>query len=324
MSSANVTASETGEGRLDVGAAFRSPVLALTLAALFWSGNFIAGRALRGHIDPVTLNFTRWLIALVLLAPFVWRDMRASLAVMRREWRLVLGLGATGIAAFHTLNYLALQTTTATNALLTLSLAPIAILAGAAMIGLERPNRRQLVGAFISIAGAVILITRGEFATIQNASFVIGDLWMLVSVVIWACYSLLLRRRPPDLPQNVALAASVAAGLVMLIPFLFLSPATSLAAFASVPTLAGIGYVAVFASVIAFLFWSHGVSRLGPSRSGQFILLMPVFGAALAVILLGERLAPTQIVGALFVLTGIAVVERRLKPHSTPVGRLGN
>ena len=308
---ADTAAPVPAHSKLGAAAMFHSPILALALAALFWSGNFIAGRALSGHIDPVTLNFTRWLIAIILLVPFVWRDMRTSAAVVRREWRLILGLGATGIAAFHTMTYLALQTTTATNALLILSLAPIAILAGAAMLGLERPNRRQLAGAITSIVGAGILITRGKLATIHNTTFVVGDLWMLVSVAIWASYSLLLRRRPADLLPNVALAASIAAGLIFLIPFLLLGSRTNLTAFASLPTLAGIGYVAVFASIFSFMFWSYGVSRLGPSRSGQFILLMPVFGAVLAAILLGERPAPVEIVGALLVLTGIVIVERR-------------
>src|SRR5688572_20907852 len=93
-------------------AALRSPALALPLAALFWSRNFVAGRALRGAIDPVTLNFLRWLLALAIIAPFVWQSTWAALPVLRREWRLITALGATGIAAFHILIYLALQSTT--------------------------------------------------------------------------------------------------------------------------------------------------------------------------------------------------------------------
>jgi drug/metabolite transporter (DMT)-like permease len=125
-------------------AAFRSPAVALALAALFWSGNFVAGRALRGQVDPVTLNFLRWLIALALIAPFVWRSTAASLAVLRREWRLILALGATGIASFHTLVYLALQSTTATSALLMLSLAPIVTLLASAAVGMEHPTNSQI------------------------------------------------------------------------------------------------------------------------------------------------------------------------------------
>jgi drug/metabolite transporter (DMT)-like permease len=101
----------------------------------------------------------------------------------------------------------------------------------------------------------------------------------------------------------------------MLIPFLIINPATNIAELASVWTMAGIGYTAIFASVIAFLFWSYGVSQLGPSRAGQFINLMPIFGAALAFTLLGESPVPSQFAGGALVLAGIALVERRPKPH---------
>src|SRR5687767_5903388 len=93
----------------------RSPALALSLATLFWAGNFVAARGLRDEVDPVTLNFARWLVAFVLFIPFVWRDVLAHSRVVLREWRLMLGLGLTGIAAFHSLVYVALQTTTATS-----------------------------------------------------------------------------------------------------------------------------------------------------------------------------------------------------------------
>ena len=296
-----------------LGVVLRAPGLALTLAALFWSGNFVAGRELRHQIDPVTLNFSRWLVALAVLAPFVWRDLPACLPVLRREWRLVIGLGATGIAAFHTMVYIALETTTTTNALLTLSLSPIAILAGAALSGLERPVKRQVIGALVSIVGAAILVTRGDLAVITTANFDRGDLWMLAAIAIWAVYSLLLRRRPADLPQVVALFASVAAGLVLLLPFLFLAPRTPAAAFVSVPVALSIGYIALFASVAAFLLWSYGVSRLGPTHSGQFILLMPVFGTVLAAATLRELPTLAQIIGGAIVLAGLQWMSSRFR-----------
>jgi drug/metabolite transporter (DMT)-like permease len=298
--------------------ALRSPLLALTLTPLFWSGNFIVGRALREDIDPVTLNFARWLIALVILAPFVWRDAAATLHVVRREWRLIVGLGATGIAAFQTLVYVALQSTTATNALFILSLTPIAILAGAVLIGTEQPGARQLAGALVSIFGAAILITRGDIATIVAAGFDIGDLWMLLGVAIFAAYSLLLRRRPADLPAGVALAASIAVALALLAPMMALNAGTEFAAFRSAPVVLGLVYVAVFSSVVAFLFWTYGVSQLGPTRSGQFIHLMPVFGAALAAGVLGEMPTLTQVTGGALVLLGILAVERRTDRPSAP------
>jgi drug/metabolite transporter (DMT)-like permease len=307
---ASMVSSKSGRAR----AAFRSPALALALAALFWSGNFVAGRALRGHVDPVTLNFLRWLIALALIAPFVWRSTAASLPVLRREWRLILALGATGIASFHTLVYLALQSTTATSALLMLSLAPIATLLASAAGGMEHPTNRQIGGALISIVGAGVLITRGNLTGIISQGFNVGDLWMLLAIVIWAAYSLLLRRRPADLPSPVALAASIAAALAMMVPALILGSSTPVAAsLGSFPVLLSIAYIAIFASAIAFLFWTYGVSRLGPTRAGQFVNLMPIFGAGLAFSVLGEMPTLAQVAGAALVLSGIAFVEGRAR-----------
>lgn len=288
----------------------RSPALALSLATLFWSGNFIAGRALHAVIDPLSLNFLRWSLALLLLSPFLWLATRSSLRALRREWRLILALGATGIAAFHALVYLALQSTTATNALLVLSLAPILTLIGAALTGAGRFSGIQIAGALISIAGAGILITRGDAGDTLAHGFNAGDLWMLLAVVVWAVYSLLLRRRPADLSPSVTLVASVAAALGLMLPLYLFAP-TPLAALGSMSVLLSIGYIALFASVFAFLLWSRGVAALGPARAGQFVHLMPVFGPVLAFVLLGEAPTAAQVTGAVLVLCGIAIVERR-------------
>lgn len=310
---ASLTSTEAGATK--AGAVLRSPALALTLAALFWSGNFVAGRALRGHVDPVTLNFMRWLIALTIIAPFVWRSATASLPVLRREWRLIVALGATGIASFHTLVYLALQSTTATSALLMLSLAPIVTLLASASVGMEHPTNRQIGGALISIVGAGVLITRGNLTGILSQGFNVGDLWMLLAVLVWTAYSLLLRRRPADLPSPVALAASIAAALTMMVPLLFVGGSTPIATRTSVPVLLSTAYIAIFASAIAFLFWTYGVSRLGPARAGQFVNLMPIFGAGLAFSVLGEVPTLAQVAGAALVLSGIAFVEGRARQH---------
>lgn len=290
---------------------------ALACAALLWSGNFIAGRALRDDIDPATLNLLRWALCLLIFLPWVgpkaWRYRR----VVAREWRLLLALGATGIAAFHTLVYLALTSTTAINALLMLSLAPTTILVGAALTGGSRPSRTQWAGTLVSLAGACILVTRGSTAVLFGLAPARGDLWMIVAVLLWAVYSLLLRRRPADLPQDVALAASIVPAIALLLPAVTLS--ATVAPLALTPRLlAALTYIAVFASLIAFLLWSYGVSTIGPERAGQFVQLMPVFGAALAVVLLGETIVLPQLAGALCVFAGIALVQRRPRPRARP------
>lgn len=299
-----------------------SPLLALAVAAFFWSGNFIAGRALRGLIDPLTLNFLRWSLALLIMTPFFWRSIRSSWPLLRRHWRLMLALGATGFAGFQTLVYVALQTTTATNAILVLSLAPITILLGSGLIGLERITTRQVVGAPISILGACVVITRGDPQGIIAQGFNSGDLWMVAAVALWTVYALLLRRRPAGLPPSVTLLASIVAALAAMIPLL---PFASIpdASLATLPALLSIGYIVVGSSTVAFLLFSYGASQVGPARAGQFVHLMPVFGAFLAFVVLGEVPTAAQLVGAVLVLSGIAVVEgAALNPFSgTPADR---
>jgi drug/metabolite transporter (DMT)-like permease len=299
-----------GNGTTRVPSLLRSPILALTLAALFWAGSFVVGRALRDNVDPVALTFFRWLISLLVFAPFVWREIASHARVVLREWRLIVGLGATGIALFHPLVYVALQHTSATNALLTFSLSPVVILLGASLANRKRPTAWESTGVLVSMVGVAILITRGDLRVVRSTGFNVGDLWMLAAVAVWACYSLLLRRRPADLPQMATLVSSVAVALPMLLPFMLFA-ASGNPFHLSVPALLGTFYIAIFGSVIGFLFWSRGVSDLGPTRAGQFVHLMPVFGAALSFVLLGEPLSFPQILGAGFVLFGIVLIETK-------------
>jgi drug/metabolite transporter (DMT)-like permease len=301
-----------GNGATRVPSLLRSPILALTLAALFWAGSFVVGRALRDDVDPVALTFFRWLISLLVFAPFVWRDITSHAHVVLREWRLIVGLGATGIALFHPLVYVALQHTSATNALLTFSLSPVVILLGASLTNRKRPTAWESTGVLASMVGAAILITRGDLGVVRSTGFNAGDLWMLSAVVVWAGYSLLLRRRPADLPQMATLVASIAIALPMLLPFaLIATSGNPLHLHLSAPVLLGTFYIAIFGSVIGFLFWSHGVTDLGPARAGQFVHLMPLFGAGLSFVFLGEPLSFPQVLGAGFVLFGIVLIETR-------------
>jgi drug/metabolite transporter (DMT)-like permease len=204
---------------------------------------------------------------------------------------------------------LALVETTAVNALLIVTLAPITIMAGAAAIGQERPSGLQWFGSLVSLTGAFVLVSRGSLAVLTNMDPNKGDVWMLGAVLAWAVYSLLLRRRPRDLPQDVTLAASIIAALGLLLP---LPPLQGSARFNATPaTLGALGYIAIFASLIAFLLWSYGVNEIGAARAGQFVNLMPVFGAGLAVLLLGERVTASQVIGAGLVFAGILLVQRR-------------
>jgi drug/metabolite transporter (DMT)-like permease len=178
---------------------------------------------------------------------------------------------------------------------------------------MERPSKQQVGGALISLLGAYVLITRGNITGLLAQGLNPGDLWMVLAVIVWAAYSLLLRRRPADLPSAVALSTSVVAALALMLPLMMFATSTPSTALGSISVLLSIGYIALFASAIGFLLWSRGLSELGPIRAGQFVHLMPIFGAALAFPLLGEVPTLAQITGATLVLVGIAFVERRTR-----------
>lgn len=219
--------------------------IALVLTELLWSSNFVIGRAVREEITPVTLNFLRWAIALAVLLPFTLRDLRAHRATLLRHWKLLALLGLTGIAAFQTLCYVALATTTALNTILLLSLAPLAIvLVSWAALG-ERATRNQTAGLAISLGGAAILILRGDWATLSGMRFHAGDLWMIVAVALWAAYSVLLRRRPPEVPPLALHAGSVLTGTLWMLPAFAWQTARGDAHPAGADAWAAVGFIAV-------------------------------------------------------------------------------
>ncbi len=294
-----------------VPATLKSPHLLLMGAAFFWAGNFIVGRALRGDIPPVSLNVWRWTIALIILLPLSFAHLRQYHLLLAEQWKLIVGLGATGIAAFHTCVYVALTTTPAVNALLFLSTAPVVIALLSWLAFGETATLRQGLGILISLLGALVLIARGNSTTLMSLRFNPGDLWMLIAVPMWAIYSVLLKRRPSQVPQLALLTASVIVGLVLLLPLYLWQVGRGETMVMTGANMLGLLYIAVCASVIAFLCWNRGVAEIGPVKAGLFIHLMPVFGAILAVVFLGEAVAFYQIFGAVLVFSGIALTNQR-------------
>lgn len=292
-------------------AALSSPYLLLAGASLFWAGNFIVGRALRGDVPPVALNFWRWLIALALLLPLGLPTVRHHRALLLREWRLVLVLAASGVAGFQSLVYQALTQTTAINALLIVTLTPICIVILSWLFWRERLGGWPTVGVLVSLLGAVVVISRGETARLLEVRLNPGDLWMLVAVWLWALYSVLLRRRPRELPLLPLLVACVLVGLLILLPLYGWRLQAGEGMVLRGTTLLGLLYVGIFPSAVAFTFWNRGVAAVGATVAGMFLHLMPVFGALLAVLFLGERLAPYHGLGLLLVFGGIALTSRR-------------
>lgn len=290
----------------------RHPWLLLTLATLFWSGNFVLGRAVNARVPPVGLAFWRWALALALLLPLSWRELRASWRPLLRSWKVLLPLGVLGVGSFNTLVYVGLRSTTATNALLLNAACPAFILALSAAARVARPTGLQVTGIALSLAGVAAIVARGDPAALLALSPNAGDLWVLLAVVAWAAYTVLLVRRPAGVPPRALLTALAAVGLLFIAPLRALeaaSPAAPPMAL-DLATALSVGYVAGFASVAAFLCWNGAVAAIGPGRAAPFLNLMPAFGTALAALLLGERFHAFHAAGIALILGGVWLAGR--------------
>lgn len=290
-----------------------SPYLLVTLAPLFWSGNFVLGRALGDSIPPIALSFWRWALALLILLPFTLVRVRAELGLIRRHLGVLSLLGLLGVANFNTFVYLGLQTTTATNAVLLQSTTPVLIVALSFLLFRQRVSPRQAVGILVSLLGVAAIVLRGDPAALAGLALNRGDFWVLGAVLTWALYSVCLRWRPAGIDPLVFLTATIAVAVLALLP-LYLWELGRVGAFAvNAVTLSAIGYVAVFPSVLAYIFWNRAVAELGANRTGQFLHLMPVFGTLLAMLLLGERMQGFHLAGIGLIAAGIWLATARLR-----------
>ncbi|MHB8910431.1 MAG: DMT family transporter [Syntrophales bacterium] len=283
-----------------------SPYLLLTLTALFWAGNAVLARALHTLLPPATMAFWRWVLALLLLSPFVLRPMYEERSLLTASWKRLALLGVLGVGCYNTFLYAALQTTTATNGVLINSMTPLLIvLMGRVLFGV-RMTRRQQVGILLSLAGVIGIVSRGDIAALVRLDFNRGDLLLVGGALTWALYTVLLRWRPAGIGTLAFLGTTVASGIVLLmLPLYLIELASGRIAVWNAATGAGMVYFAVFPSILAYLFWSGGVQRIGANRAGLFLHLVPVFGVVLAVTFLGERLHLFHLAGAAAIFTGI-------------------
>lgn len=288
------------------------PQLALALSSLFWAGNFIVGRALRDQVEPVSLNFWRWLIALIIVAYFSLKVVRQHRKLLLEHWQFILILAITGIAGFHIGVYQALQTTTAINAVLFLSITPVMIVIGSRIAFHEPILIKQAVGILISLLGVLALLTHGEPERLLKLQFNTGDLWMLMSVLLWSIYSVILKQKPVQLPQAALLASTIFTGVVVMTPLYLATRSEGIGLDLSYSTLGGLLYISIFASVVAYFCWNYGVSRIGPNKAGTYLHLMPLFGAVLSMLFLGEGIHNYHLLGAALIATGIALANRAI------------
>ena len=283
----------------------------LALANLLWAGNWVIGRALRDAFDPVSLNFWRWVIAVVVLAPFALPGLAAKREVIRRHAAILALLAVLSVSIFQSLVYLGLQSTTAVNAVLINCAGPLFILLFAWLIDGERASLRQLAGFLVSVAGILVILSRGEPARLAQLEFHSGDAWIVLAIAIWGAYSVLLKRRPPELGGLHFLFVISAAGVLFLAPVFAFQVVQAPPRPPTLPEALAVLYVGLAASVAAYLFWNRGTAIVGANAAGFTLYLLPIFGTLLAIAFLGETFGAFHAVGTATIVAGIVLATRK-------------
>ncbi|AMU87947.1 hypothetical protein ATM17_02640 [Sphingopyxis macrogoltabida] len=281
----------------------------LTFTALFWAGNSIVGRAARELVPPAALSFWRWTFALMLLLPLAWPYLKRDWPVLRVNWPIVAVLGALAIGSFNILLYTGLQSTTALNSMLIQSAQPALILIVGALVMRDRTSVRQVAGVLVSLAGVLAIVGRGDPALLIALQLNLGDAIIGGAVLLWALYSVLLRRRPAVHPLSF-LAASIIVGIVVIAPVYAIELWSGKRIVAAPGSALAIAYVSVFPSFLAYLFFNRGVELIGSAATGQYMNVMPLMGAGLAMLFLGETLHLFHVAGLALIVAGIWVAGR--------------
>lgn len=283
------------------------PYLLLSLAALFWAGNWVVGRAVREAMPPLALNFWRWLVAALLLAPVALPRLAGKGAALRRHRLLLFLLGFTGVALFQALIYTGLRYTASVNGVLMNSASPLFIILVAWLLDRERVTPRQLLGVGVSFLGILVIMNRGDVAGLRHFRFNPGDLVVLLGMPVWGVYSVLVRRRPAEIDALALVFVIAVIGVAIMAPLYAVE-----SAFFAVPRLGwgsagAVLYIACFASIGAYLCWNRGVELVGPNRAGFTIHLLPAFATVLAVLTLGESVHLFHLVGIATILAGVGL-----------------
>ncbi|MGD9049837.1 MAG: DMT family transporter, partial [Anaerolineae bacterium] len=261
----------------------------VNLATLTWATNMALGRWLRADIGPLTLAASRFLIASLIYALLLRRRPAEERRLGKDRW-LVLGMALSGVTLFAPLLYLGLRYTTTANATLINGLGPLITGLLATQLIHEPMSRRQVLGAIAGLVGIVVLLSGGSLAFWQVARVNIGDLIILGAVALWGLYSVLGRRVMRHRSALSATAFSAFLGL----PPLLLAAVWELQRIPIQPQpelIVAILYIGIAPTVIGFLAWNAGVHRLSASGAMVFYNTLPLYGALLGTLILGEALS---------------------------------
>ncbi|GEN46834.1 DMT family transporter [Alkalibacillus haloalkaliphilus] len=284
----------------------------LMITVIIFSGNLLVGKAI-SDLPPITITFFRCLIALLIVIPFAWKQLKWQNHVLFENWKPLLGFALTGIVTFNVLVYLALNYTSAINAGIVEASTPMFAVILGFFILKERLNKRQLFGIGLSFVGAVWVLSNGSINMLLSMQFNPGDLIMLLAILVWAVYSLV-KQHNHKFPIYSSIVAMLSIAVVFLIPMMLVE--WYIVGYPFVQTdinhWLGLIYLGIFPSFIALMLWNLAVADIGPSLSSVFLNLLPVFTTIGAVLFLNETLLLAHVLGGLLVIVGVLLVNLNL------------
>ena len=283
----------------------------LIFATLFWSGNFIVGKAASFfEIPPFTLNFYRWIFAWLILAPFTLKEIFKKKNYILKNIKLILILGITSISVFNSIVYYSLNFTQVISGVLMISTIPVMIIFFCWIFKIEKTNFHQILGVIFSLLGVIVIVTKADLGKLLNLNFNKGDLWMVAAMFSWAMYSAMLRKKKFELSQISLLQTIISAGLILLLPAYLIEMALGYRLNIHLPFILTLSYVVLFPGLASFFFWIKGISLIGSNRAGIFLHLMPIFSTIMAILIFKEKFMTFHLIGALLIITGIILSSK--------------
>jgi drug/metabolite transporter (DMT)-like permease len=287
-----------------------NPHLLLFLTSLFWAAHWIVARAVVPYASPTGMAFWRWAAAIALLAPFAAPALVREWPAIRRAWRPILFFGTCGTVVYNVIGYYGIRDSTATNAAMFQSLTPAWIPLAAWLMFRERIRVITAAGLALSFAGALVILSRLDFDVLANLQANPGDLWLLGNTALWALYTACLRWKPAGVGDIAFMFAVMLAGMLTGIPAYLIDLAAGGRVEPSAPFILGVLFLAAFPSILCYLMWNKAVAIIGPAKAGAYLHLIPILGAAMAMLFLGERLHLYHAVGLALILGGVWLAMR--------------
>ena len=285
----------------------------LFLATLFWSGNFIVGKiAGLNEIPPISLNFFRWSLAFLILLPFTYKEMIEKKKLILKNILLLCFLGITAVSIFNSALFYSLKSTQVITGVLMISTVPVMIIFFSSLLKIERTNSFQIAGVIFSLLGVIFIISKANFEVLKTLNFEKGDLFALFAMISWSLYSTLLKKKNYELSQLTLLQVVIGLGVIFLIPmylidYIYLDNRIIVNA----NFILVLSYVVLLPGIIAFFFWIKGVAYIGANKAGIYLHLMPILAAILAMIIFDEILLFYHYIGAMFIISGILLSNKK-------------